>query len=83
MLQMPWMMKAVGLVGQPVGISLANGQGVTGVLCGIAGGNVVVMQYLYQSQFATMQYPIDQVQDINRFPGCAGSSPNPLPRPLF
>jgi len=29
------------------------------------------MQYLYQSQFATMQYPVNAVRDVNGFPGCS------------
>lgn len=77
MLQMPWYSKAVGLVGQPVGVSLTNGQGVTGVLCSVSGGNVVLQEYLYQSQFATKQYPFNMIQDINAFPGCA------MPGPFF
>jgi hypothetical protein len=59
------------LVGQPVGLSLANGQGVTGVLCSLSEGNVVLQEYLYQSQFATKRYPYDAVQDVNAFPGCS------------
>jgi hypothetical protein len=76
MLQASWYTKALGLVGQPVGVSLANGQGVTGVLCSVTGGTVVLQEYLYQSQFATKQYPFNSVQDINPFPGC--SIPGPL-----
>lgn len=76
MLQMSWYSKALGLVGQPVGVSLMNGQGVTGVLCSITGGNLVLQEYLYQSQFATKQYPLNTIQDVNSFPGC--STPGPL-----
>jgi len=71
MLQMSWYSKAQGLIGQPVGVSLVNGQGVTGVLCSITGGNLVVQEYLYQSQFATKQYPLNTIQDVNPFPGCS------------
>ncbi|GGG64367.1 hypothetical protein GCM10010918_18040 [Paenibacillus radicis (ex Gao et al. 2016)] len=77
MLQMAWYSKALGLVGQPVGVSLTNGQGVTGVLCSLTGGSVVLQEYLYQSQFATKQYPFNTIRDINGFPGCA------VPGPLF
>ena len=77
MLQATWLSKANSLVGQPVGLSLTNGQGVTGVLCSLSGGNVVIQEYLYQSQFATKQYPYNTVQDLNGFPGCA------IPGPLF
>ncbi|MFD0589505.1 hypothetical protein ACFQZE_16070 [Paenibacillus sp. GCM10027627] len=74
---MPWYTKALGLIGQPVGVSLVNGQGVTGVLCSLSGGNVVVQEYLYQSQFATKHYPFGTVRDINGFPGCT------IPGPLY
>ncbi|MCR2805926.1 hypothetical protein [Paenibacillus soyae] len=74
---MPWYAKATGLVGQPVGLSLMNGQGVTGVLCSLSGGHVVLQEYLYQSQFAAKQYPFQSVRDINGFPGCA------MPGPLY
>lgn len=77
MLQMSWYTKALGLIGQPVGVSFVNGQGVTGVLCSVTGGNVVLMEYLYQSQFATKHYPSNTIQDINSFPGCS------MPGPLF
>ncbi|WP_054027157.1 hypothetical protein [Bacillus sp. FJAT-28004] len=74
---MSWYSKALGLIGQPVGVSLVNGQGVTGVLCSITGSNLVVQEYLYQSQFATKQYPFNTIQDVNPFPGCS------IPSPLF
>lgn len=77
MLQMSWYAKALRLVGQPVGVSFMNGQSVTGVLCSISGGNLVLQEYLYQSQFATKQYPINTIQDVNPFPGCS------MPGPLF
>ncbi|MBD2870572.1 hypothetical protein [Paenibacillus arenilitoris] len=75
MLQASWYAKALGLVGRPVGVSLVNGQGVTGVLCSVTGGTVVLQEYLYQSQFAAKQYPYDSIQDINAFPGCSTSGP--------
>ncbi|MFC4776027.1 hypothetical protein ACFO9Q_04440 [Paenibacillus sp. GCM10023252] len=80
---MSWYSKAARLVGQPVGVSLVNGQGVTGVLCSISGGNVQLQEYLYQSQFATKQYPYTMVQDINPFPGCAMPGPGPGYGPLY
>ncbi|SDX75781.1 hypothetical protein SAMN05518855_1020104 [Paenibacillus sp. CF384] len=62
--------KAMYLTGRPVGISLRNGQGVSGVICGIQGGEVYVMQYLYATQFATFHYPLNQIQDILPYPAC-------------
>jgi hypothetical protein len=62
--------KASGLIGTPVGISLKNGQGVSGVLCSIQQGQLYVMQYLYQTQFATFHYPLQDVADINPYPAC-------------
>ncbi|MUT64600.1 hypothetical protein [Paenibacillus sp. NEAU-GSW1] len=45
MFQPAWYSKAMRLVGQPVGVSLTNGQGVTGVLCSVSGGTVVLQEY--------------------------------------
>lgn len=80
---MPWLQKAMYLIGQPVGVSLVNGQGVTGVLCSISHGEVYLLEYLYQNQFATKHYSFNQIQDINAFPGCAlpgNSFPSSSPR---
>ncbi|TVX86852.1 hypothetical protein [Paenibacillus agilis] len=71
----PWYQKAIQLQGQPVGVSLANGQGISGLLCSISGGTVVIQEYLYQNQFAAKQYPFAAIQDINPFPGCYVPSP--------
>lgn len=62
--------KAQHLVGQPVGISLQNGQGASGVLCGYDPQQIYVMEYLYHTQFATKHYPLWQIQDILPFPNC-------------
>jgi hypothetical protein len=67
--------KAVSLIGRTVGISLRNGQGVSGVLCSVRDRQLFVMQYLYQSQFATFHYDLSNVADINPFPRC---QPGPL-----
>ncbi len=75
--QMSWYSKATGLVGQPVGVSLTNGQGVSGVLCSLSDNKVVLQEYMYQSQFAAKQYPFYMIQDINGFPGCY------MPGPLY
>lgn len=74
---MPWYQKAMALIGQPVGISLADGTGVSGILCSMSNGQVYVMEYLYRTQFATKHYAFDQIQDINPYPGCA------MPRPYY
>ncbi|GMK42235.1 hypothetical protein PCCS19_52940 [Paenibacillus sp. CCS19] len=62
--------KATSLIGRPVGISMRNGTGNSGILCSVQGGEIYVLQYLYQSQFATFHYPINQVADIIPFPAC-------------
>lgn len=72
-----WYLKAYQLVGQPVGVSLVNGQGVSGVLCSITGGILVIQEYLYQNQFAAKQYPFYTVQDVNPYPGCY------IPTPVY
>ncbi|MDQ0484050.1 hypothetical protein [Guptibacillus hwajinpoensis] len=70
---MPWQQKIRYLMGQPVGISLANGQGTSGILCGTSEGKLLVMEYLYQTQFALKQYEYSMIQDINGFPPCQNS----------
>lgn len=67
--------KARSLIGRPAGISLRNGTGVAGVICQVHGGEVYVMQYLYQKQFATFHYPFNQIQDINPYPNCQPFGP--------
>ncbi|MEH6945246.1 hypothetical protein [Bacillus sp. JJ722] len=72
---MPWQYKIRYLLGQPVGISLTNGQGTSGILCGISDGKVQVIEYLYQAQFALKQYDFYMIQDINGFPPCQNQQP--------
>lgn len=67
---MPWQNDLSYLINQPVGVSLTNGQGVSGVLCDVKDGTLYLLQYLYQTQFATMQYPLGQIQNVTPFPGC-------------
>ncbi|MEK8130390.1 hypothetical protein WMW72_21005 [Paenibacillus filicis] len=62
--------KARGLVGQPVGLAMANGQGVSGIICGVQGGEVYVLQYLYARQFATFHYPLRDIRDLYPYPSC-------------
>lgn len=70
---MPWQANLPYWVNQPVGISLMNGQGVSGVLCSYDNNTVFLMQYLYHTQFATMQYQFAQIQNIMPFPSCNGN----------
>ena len=72
---MPWQQKIRYLIGQPVGISLTNGQGASGVLCGTSGEKLLVIEYMYQSQFALKQYDFYMIQDINAFPPCQNTQP--------
>lgn len=67
---MPWQYKIGYLIGQPVGVSLVNGQGTSGVLCGVSEGKLLVYEYLFQSQFALKQYDFYMIQDIHGFPAC-------------
>ncbi|WP_075617611.1 hypothetical protein [Paenisporosarcina indica] len=67
---MHWQQKVWNLIGQPVGISLTNGQGTSGVLCNVYGGKIYIIEYLYQSQFALKHFDYGMIQDINPFPTC-------------
>ncbi|MGM7722072.1 hypothetical protein [Metabacillus sp. Hm71] len=72
---MPWQQKIMYLIGQPTGISLINGQGTSGVLCGTSAGKLLVIEYLYQTQFALKQYDFNMIQDVNGFPPCRSQQP--------
>lgn len=65
---MPWQQKIAYLIGQPVGVSLVNGQGTSGILCGVSNGKLLVYEYLYQAQFALKQYDFFMISDVNGFP---------------
>ncbi|MER2118967.1 MAG: hypothetical protein ABS935_01800 [Solibacillus sp.] len=67
----PWQHKISYLIGQPIGISLVNGQGTSGVLCGVSNGKLLVVEYLYQTQFAMKQYDFSMIADISGFPPCS------------
>ncbi|WP_152391825.1 hypothetical protein [Paenibacillus guangzhouensis] len=60
-----------GLIGKPVGVSMMDGTGVTGVLCSVQHDDIYLMEYLYHTQFATKHYPLSQIQAVHPFPGCA------------
>lgn len=68
--QMSIQQKAMMLIGRPVGISLRNGQGISGVICSVQGGEVYIMQYMYATQFATFHYSFNDINDILPYPGC-------------
>ena len=72
---MLWQQKIGYLMAQPVGISLANGQGTSGILCGTSNGQLLVIEYLYQAQFALKKYDFHMIQDINGFPPCQNQEP--------
>ncbi|OEH53140.1 hypothetical protein AQ616_17830 [Oceanobacillus sp. E9] len=72
---MPWYQKIRFLINQPVGISLTNGQGTSGILCGTSDDKLLVIEYLYQSQFALKQYDFYMIQDVNGFPSCHSQQP--------
>ena len=73
---MPWQLMLPYLTNQPVGVSLVNGQGVSGILCRFDSEGIYLMEYLYQSQFATKHYLYGQIQNITSFPSCY-----PIPTP--
>ncbi|CAN7326022.1 hypothetical protein LJR015_003093 [Peribacillus frigoritolerans] len=72
---MPWQQKINYLIGQPVGISLTNGQVTSGVLCGTSGEKLLVIEKMYQAQFALKQYDFYMIQDINAFLPCQNTQP--------
>lgn len=65
--------KAMSMIGRQDGLSLKNGQGVSGMLCSVQGGQLFLLQYLYASQFATFHYAFNDVADIHPFPACQSS----------
>ncbi|MFK2827176.1 hypothetical protein QYG89_16255 [Bacillus sp. B190/17] len=69
---MSWQQKIPYFINQPIGVSFADGTGTAGVLCGVSDGKLLVMEYLYQTQFALMQYDLYTIQDIHGFPPCPG-----------
>ncbi len=76
---MPWQKQIDSMIGEPVGISLKSGEGVSGVLCAALENTLYVLEYLYQAQFAMKHYPFDMVEDVNLFPTCPPSqSPSPI-----
>jgi hypothetical protein len=68
---MPWQMMLPYLINQNVGVSLVNGNGAAGKLCSYDSKNIYLLEYLYQSQFATKHYPYGQIQNIMQYPNCS------------
>ncbi|SEA90802.1 hypothetical protein SAMN05421743_11066 [Thalassobacillus cyri] len=72
---MPWQQKIQYLYGQPIGVSFMDGTGTSGILCGLSDGKLLVIEYLYQAQFALKQYDMYTIQDIHGFPLCPDQQP--------
>lgn len=77
---MPWRNHVHRLIGMPVGVSLINGQGVSGLLCDVRGDMIYLLEYLYRDQFATKHYNFRTIQNIVLFPPCE-RRPAPPPMP--
>lgn len=75
---MPWKTTMQYLINKPVGVSLIDGTGVSGILCSITHSEIYLMEYLYHTQFALKHYPLNQIRDVLPFPPCR--TPNP---PLY
>lgn len=73
---MPWQATMQYLIKKPVGVSLVNGTGVSGILCTITHKEIYLLEYLYNTQFALKQYPLSQIRDVLPFPSC-DNSPQP------
>lgn len=80
---MPWRQMIPYLMNRPAGVSLTNGQGVSGVLCGADGNSIYLLEYLYHTQFATKHYSYYQIQNIMPFPSCNPPGPTPYPGPYY
>lgn len=72
---MPWQQKIQYLYGQPIGVSFVDGTGTSGILCGVSDEKLLVIEYLYQAQFALKQYDMFTIQDIHGFPLCPDQKP--------
>lgn len=72
---MPWQMTMQYLINKPVGVSLTDGTGVSGILCTITHNEIYLLEYLYHTQFALRHYPLNQISDVLPFPSCDRPSP--------
>lgn len=77
---MPWQWMLPFFINQPVGVALVNGEGVSGILCRFDSRGIYLLEFLYQSQFATRRYLYGQIQNITAFPSCY---PVPTPYGVF
>lgn len=75
---MPWNNTIRFLINQPVGVSLTDGTGVSGILCSITHNEIYLMEYLYHTQFALKHYLLSQVQNVLPFPSCRNDDAGPL-----
>jgi len=67
---MPWQRKIRRLYNMPVGVSFINGRGTSGILCGAQSGELYILEYICQDQFALKRYDFNEIDDINPFPPC-------------
>lgn len=72
---MPYQMNLYYLINQPVGVSLIDGTGVSGILCSVNDVEIYLLEYLYHTQFALKRYPLSQIQGVYQFPSCNGQTP--------
>ena len=59
---MPWQTTIQYLINQPVGVSLADGTGVSGILCSINHKEIYLLEYLYHTQFVLKHYPLNLIR---------------------
>ncbi len=71
---MSWQQNIWGMIGNPVGVSLKNGKGTSGVLCDIKNDVLYLIEYMYQDKFAMKQYGFDKISDVMNFPPCPPES---------
>ncbi|SCX91992.1 hypothetical protein [Alkaliphilus peptidifermentans] len=72
---MPWQTTMQYLINQPVGVSLTDGTGVSGILCTITHNEIYLLEYLYHTQFALKHYPLYRIRDVLPFPSCNAPTP--------
>ena len=72
---MPWQMTMQYLINKPVGVSLMDGTGVSGILCSITHNEIYLLEYLYHTQFALKHYSLNQIRDVLPFPPCRTLTP--------
>lgn len=73
MSNMPFDFNLIYMINQPVGVSLIDGRGASGILCNVTEREIYLLEYLYHTQFALKHYPLNIVQAVYPFPPCNGS----------